>query len=156
MNAAAEDRALARLELLRAGAIVAARLDNSVASLTDADGVEEKQLGHIDGMRQRSEELAAALLLSPARAATAILRVRRSCSRTIERVERELAHGDDEGPTYEMGLAEADMMVLRMWPAPLGPPPSTCPACGSDIEPGEQRAHTSADEWVCPACYLGS
>jgi hypothetical protein len=45
-------------------------------------------------------------------------------------------------------------MVLRLWPAPLGPPPSQCPACGKDIRPGEQRAHTSADVWVCPACVI--
>jgi hypothetical protein len=50
-------------------------------------------------MRRRSSELADALFLSPARAAAAILHVRRACQRTIDRVERELAADIDEGPT---------------------------------------------------------
>jgi hypothetical protein len=155
VNAAAAEGAHARLEALRAGAIVVARIDEMVTSFADAEHLEEKRFGHIDGMRERGRELAEALRLSPARAAAAVQRVRRSCQRKVDRVERELADDIDDGPTYDVGLDEADLIVLRMWPAPLGPPPSDCPACGAEIRSGAYRAHTSADVWVCLECYLG-
>src|SRR5262249_32937558 len=101
-----------------------------VHPIDDRD-VDVHELGRIDGLQQRHDEIQRALTLSPARATAALQRIRNDCLRLGDSLEREAAADREPGTPYDWGVRQADFDILRGWPAPSLLEPDDTPAAAA-------------------------
>jgi hypothetical protein len=118
MKSVREERATQRAVALAGGRLVLERLETMLVDahpLEDRD-IDVQELGRIEGLQLRHDQIQSALALAPARAEASLRRIHHECSKLRTWLEREAAAEREPGMPYEWGFWQADFDLLHIWP----------------------------------------